>query len=524
MFEKLNGSDRPVAVVGMSLRVPGASNLDRFWQKLVSGRDCLTRLSEAEMLEAGVSWQRLVDPRYVRARPILRDIDLFDAAFFDISPFEAERIDPAHRMFLECSWECFEAAGIAPGPDEPTTGVFAGVEGWYREKCLTEIDDPDDPGIGIPLRLGTALDFFAARVSHKLNLGGPSFTIMAACATSLQAIHQAVLSIRTGECGLAIAGGATVDPMQHPEYLSGVEGMLSATGRIRPFDAHADGTIFGYGVGAVLLRPLEDAIASGNPIHAVIRGSSTSNDGNPPGKKSFVAPSPTGQIPAIAGALEDGQIDPDTIGYVEAHGTGTLLGDPTEVRSLTEVYRRHTSRTGYCSIGSVKANVGHLRAAAGVVSFIKSCLALRNRVLPPLTNFSTPNPLIDFESTPFRIHTVAKPWESSDRPRRAAVSSFGFGGSNAHVILEETPQVQTRTSSKRIHLLPVSARSAAALDRRLIDLERHLSAHKDLDLDDFAHTLQCGRTGFSHRVCLTADPEEFDSAHVRSVESHERNV
>ena len=298
----------------------------------------------------------------MRARPILDDIEHFDADFFDMSAREAERTDPAQRLFLECAWESLESAGLVPGRDGPVTGVFGGCEGNYRHEVLSRFDDPRrNPSISIPLRIGNALDFLTTRVSHKLDLTGPSFGVMAACATSLMAIDLAVQSLRRGECEVALAGGATVDVPRLNGYVAGVEGMLSPTGRLRPFDAAADGTIFGSGVGVVALRPFADALAAGNPIHAVLRGTASSNDGNPEGKESFIAPSPEGQIAAIEAALRDAGISPETIGYVEAHGTGTLLGDPVEVAALTEVYRRYTDRRGYCSLGSVKANVGHLR-------------------------------------------------------------------------------------------------------------------------------------------------------------------
>ena len=409
-----NPDTAPIAVVGMALRVPGATTLARFWQNLITGRDCLTRPSAAALRAAGISQKMLADPDFVRARPILDDVERFDADFFAMSAREAERTDPSQRLFLECAWECLESAGLVPGRNGPVTGVFGGCEGNYLQEVLSRFDDPRrDPSVNIALRIGNSLDFLTTRVSHKLDLTGPSFGVLAACATSLLAIDLAVRSLRQGECEVAVAGGATIDVPRLNGYLAGVEGMLSPSGRLRPFDAGADGTIFGNGVGAVALRPLADAVAAGNPIYAVIRGSASCNDGNPVGKESFIAPSPEGQTAAIEAALREAGIAPDTIGYVEAHGTGTLLGDPVEVAALTGVYRRHTDRIGYCSLGSVKANVGHLRCAAGVTSLIKACLALSNGVRPPLANLERPNPRIDFAGSPFVVHGDARRW-----PRR----------------------------------------------------------------------------------------------------------
>ncbi|MEO8486393.1 MAG: SDR family oxidoreductase [Betaproteobacteria bacterium] len=508
----------PIAVIGMSLRVPGAVTLARFWRNLVEGRDCIVRPSAAELRRAGTSQARLADPDFVRALAILDDVERFDADFFGLSPREAELTDPSHRLFLECAWEALEGAGVVPGPKAPVTGVFGGDEGDYRERVLSGSGDAsDDPGLAIAMRIGNALDFLTTRVSHRLDLKGPSFGVMAACATSLLAIDLAVQSLRRRECEVALAGGSTILLEQKLGYVAGVEGMLSPSGRLRPFDAEADGTVFGSGVGVVALRPLADAIAAGNPIHAVILGSASSNDGNPPGKESFIAPSASGQIIAIEGALRDARVSPATIGYVEAHGTGTRLGDPVEFAALTAVYRRHTDRTGFCSLGSVKGNVGHLRCGAGIASFIKACLALSHRTLPPLANFRQPNPRIDLARSPFVFHADARPWREGDTPRRAAVSSFGFGGSNVHVVLEEhraaaAVRPSERPSARRTHFLPVSARSEGALARRIGDLVAHLDANPALAAADVARTLEAGRQAFPHRALFVAEGDRIASA------------
>ena len=502
-------STMPIAVIGMGLRVPGATTPSRFWRNLLEGRDCLTRMSAAAMRRRGVPQEDLANPDYVCASPALDDVEGFDAGFFDVSALEAELMDPAHRLFLECAWEALESAGVVPGRGAPVTGVFGGMEGEYGQKVLTPeaVDPRRQPGLALPIRIGNAVDFLTARVSHQLDLAGPSFGVMSACATSLMAVHLAVNSLRRGETEVALAGGVTIVLPRIGGYVAAVEGMLSPTGRVRPFDAGADGTIFGSGVGVVALRPLADALAAGNPIHGVILGSGASNDGHPPGKESFIAPSAEGQIAAIEAALRDAGVSADTIGYVEAHGTGTRLGDPVEVAALTDVYRRHTARRGYCSIGSVKANVGHLRCAAGVTSLIKACFALSHRTLPPLANFERPNPRIDFDTTPFRVHGDARPWDAGQEPRRAAVSAFGFGGTNVHVVLEEPPAVPVERSARRIHLLALSARSEAALGRRVEELRADLEERSAAAAADVAHTLQVGRQSFAHRACWVAEGE-----------------
>jgi acyl transferase domain-containing protein/NADPH:quinone reductase-like Zn-dependent oxidoreductase len=498
-----------IAVVGMALRVPGATTPEQFWRNVVGKVDSLTRTSVDALRAAGVAEALLTDPRFVPVKPLLSDVEYFDAALFDMTPFEAERTDPAHRLFLECAVEALERAGIAPGPGAPVTGVFGGSGGqsYFDRNLSLRGDDLDDPIVGLPLRLGNSLDFLPARVSFKLGLVGPSFAVQAACATSLIAVHLAVESLRRGECQVALAGGAAVEVPQVAGYLSGVDGMLSDSGWLRPFDAGADGTVFGSGIGVVVLRPLEDALAQGNPIHAVILGSATTNDGAPADKASFVAPSVAGQRAAVARALAEAGVDPETIGYVEAHGTGTRLGDPIEVQALTEVYRRHTARTGFCALGSVKANVGHLRSAAGAVGLIKACLALEHGTLPPALHFERPNPRIDFAATPFIVGTEARRWDSPGHPRRAAVSAFGFGGSNAHVVLEAPPARPESARTGRRHLLVVSARTDRAVGRRLRDLQAHLEDHPAVPRADVAHTLRAGRQAFAHRAALVVDDE-----------------
>ncbi len=506
MKSKQQTGNHPIAVIGMALRVPGASTPERFWQNLLVGRDTLTRTTRDQLRFKGVPEDVVSNPLLVCAKPTLTDIDYFDNDYFEMSPYECERIDPVHRLFLECVVEGLERAAIRTGPDGPVTGIFSGVEGDYRRTNLKHLNYASDPSLATQVRLGSETEFAAARASYKLNLTGPSFAVEAACATSLLAIHLAADSLRSGACEVAIAGGGAVLLPNFPAYLGGLEGMLSSGGRIHAFDARADGTIFGSGAGVVVLRPLETAIAAGNQIHAVLVGSATSNDGNPPGKESFIAPSSSGQKLAIKGALDDAGINADTIGYMEAHGTATLLGDPTEVSSLTDVFQVDTDRKNFCAIGSVKSNVGHLRNAAGVVSFIKACLAVSKKTLPPAANFEHPNPMIDFQNSPFYINTETLPWDQGSHPRRAGISAFGFGGSNVHAIVEEyTAPAEPKTTKALPTIIPLSGLSPEILNHQLENIHAYIQSNPDQSLENIAHSLR-QRKRLSHSACLIYDP------------------
>ncbi|HSD45605.1 MAG TPA: beta-ketoacyl synthase N-terminal-like domain-containing protein, partial [Pyrinomonadaceae bacterium] len=511
MAEELTG--REIAVIGMAGRFPGARNLSEFWQNLRNGVEAVTFFSEEELLASGVAPETIRHPNYVPAGSLLDDVELFDASFFGYNAREAEILDPQQRLFLETSWHVLEDAGYDPQRYEGLIGVYAGAA-WntYLLSNLTTHLELFDGGGAFQVFIASDKDFMPTRVSYKLNLKGPGLIIQTSCSTSLVAIHMACLSLLNYECDIALAGGVTVKVPQKAGYFYQEGGLASPDGHCRAFDAKAAGTIFGSGVGVVALRPLSDALAAGNPIHAVLLGSASGNDGNPPGKESFIAPSASGQVVAIEAALRNAGVSPETIGYVEAHGTGTRLGDPVEIAALTEVFRRHTERTGFCSLGSVKGNVGHLRCAAGVASFIKACLALEHRTLPPLANFARPNPRIDFPRSPFFVHADARPWPAAATPRRAAVSSFGFGGANAHVVLEEHVPAASQRSSRRTHFLPVSARNAAALARGIEGVVAHLDAHPELDAADVAHTLQSGRRAFDQRALFVAEGAAIASA------------
>lgn len=490
----------------MGLRVSGATSLGEFWSNILHGRDCLTRSDKGAQERAGILARKINDPSHVAAKPLLDDFKSFDAKFFGISDIQAKLMDPTHRVFLECAWEAMEQSGVVPGDANGTTGVFASVESHYFTNNLRS-EGPEDPATRVPKRLGTLIDYFALRVSHALNLKGPSVTAVATCASSLMAVHLAAQSLRQGKCTTAVAGGARVELPSSPAYSNGVDGMISAEGVIRPFDAAADGTIFGDGAGAVVLKLLDDAIRDGNPIHGIIRGSGFCNDGDPEDKLSFIAPTPSGQTRAIREALDESGIEPSTIGFVECHGTGTLLGDPVEIRSLQEVYSEFTQPTKQsCAIGSVKGNIGHLGPAAGVVGMIKACLALTRDVIPPMANFTAPNPEIDWGNTPFYVPTRAMDWKRNGCPKRAAVSAFGFGGSNAHVVLEEyvtTPKESAVVSGQE--LMVVSAKTEAALTRRLEDLAAFCETHPETSVSDLAYTLQVGRQAMPIRTHWVMD-------------------
>jgi acyl transferase domain-containing protein/NADPH:quinone reductase-like Zn-dependent oxidoreductase len=498
----------PIAVVGMALRVPGASTPEQFWRNITDKLDTIARVSRDELRGLGVPDVLIDDPRFVPAKPILSDIEYFDAAYFGMTPFDAERTDRGHRMFLECAVEALERAGIVAGPNGPVTGVFGGCGGMdYLEKNLSRMEQEDehDPAVKIALRLGNQPDFLPCRVSFKLGLCGPSFAVEAACATSLLAVYLGADSLRRGECDIALAGGANIDLPNRPGYVAGVDGMLSTGGVVRPFDENSDGTMFGSGVGVVVLKRLDDALRDGDHIQAVILGTATNNDGAPADKASFVAPSAAGQKIVVSRALSESGIDPRTIGYVEAHGTGTRLGDPIEVQALTEVYRTYTQDKGYCALGSVKANVGHLRSAAGIVSFIKTCLALEYATLPPVTHVDQLNSQVDFANSPFFLPQQPQHWANGVTPRRAAVSAFGFGGSNVHLILEQAPHgASDAAPAPESELLVLSAQTERALERRIRDLDAHLGAHPDLPLGDVAHTLRVGRQALPARAAFVA--------------------
>ncbi|HEX7240013.1 MAG TPA: amino acid adenylation domain-containing protein, partial [Longimicrobiaceae bacterium] len=427
-----------IAVVGMSGRFPGARDLDRFWSNLREGVDSVARFTDDQLRAAGVPRALLRDPDYVRARGVLEGVEDFDPGFFGFSPREASLLDPQQRIFLECSWEALEGAGYDPAAYGGRVGVFVGADlnrYWLDLRSHRGLREAAGP---LQLTLGNNTHFIATRTSYKLGLSGPSFAVQTACSSSLVAVHLACQSLLSGESEMALAGGVAVFLPQTTGYLYREGGVFAPDGRCRAFDAGARGTVGGNGAGVVLLKRLEDALADGDTVRAVIRASAVNNDGA--GKVGFPAPSRDAQARVIGDALALAGVEPDTVTYVEAHGSGTELGDPVEVAALTQAFRRGTARAGFCALGSVKTNVGHLDTAAGVAGLIKTVLALEHGEIPPTLHFREPNPRIDFAGSPFVVPDALRPWERGAAPRRAGVSSFGLGGTNAHVVLEEAPE------------------------------------------------------------------------------------
>jgi acyl transferase domain-containing protein/aryl carrier-like protein len=497
-----------IAVVGMSCRFPGAASPDAFWEDLRAGRERVTRLTDEELLASGVPHDLLRQPNYVKAGAFVDNLEMFDPVFFGFSPRDASIMDPQHRLLLECAWEALEHAGHDSQRFQGAIGVFAGcgMNTYLIRNILSNPTLVDELGFWLVRHLGNDKDFLTTRVSYCLDLKGPSVNIQTACSTSLVAIHAACQSLLNGECDMALAGGVTIENFAREGYLYEEGEILSPDGHCRAFARGSAGTVLGNGVGVVALRRLDDAVASGDTIHAVVKGSAVNNDGA--GKVGFFAPSVDGHTKVVLEALGVAGIDADTITYVEAHGTGTSLGDPIEIQALTAAFRRGTIRAGFCGIGSVKTNIGHLDTAAGVASFIKVVEALKHRQLPPSLHFDEPNPLIDFQASPFFVVDALQEWESSRTPRRAGVSSLGVGGTNAHVILEEAPDVDSGSESRRVHVLPLSAKTTGALESMTRNLAAHLRAYPEVNLADVAHTLQVGRRGFDHRriaVCSNID-------------------
>ncbi|HXB53930.1 MAG TPA: amino acid adenylation domain-containing protein [Vicinamibacteria bacterium] len=486
-----------VAIVGMAGRFPGAPSLDVFWRNLREGVESISFFTNDELRETGVPPEVLQDPRYVKARGVLEGAELFDAGFFGYNPREAEVIDPQQRVFLETAWEALERAGYEARKYPGTIGVYAGVGlNTYLNPLALSPDVLSAVG-GFGSVLGSDKDFLATRASYKLDLRGPGVTVQTACSTSLVAVHLACQALAFHDCDMALAGGVSIAVPQKTVYRYEEEGILSADGHCRAFDARAQGTVAGAGVGVVVLKRLEDALRDGDSIEAVIRGTAINNDGS--NKVGFTAPGVEGQAEVVALAQTRAGVEPETISYLEAHGTGTALGDPIEVEALTQVFRASTDEKGFCALGSVKTNVGHLDAAAGVAGLIKTVLALRHREVPPSLHYEHPNPKIDFSESPFYVNQRLQPWNTKGVARRAGVSSFGIGGTNAHVVLEEAPSLPETGPSRPWQLLVWSARSDAAAEEATTRLAEHLRHNPGLDLADVSWTLQVGRREFAHR-------------------------
>lgn len=495
-----------IAIIGMAGRFPQAPTLQQFWENLFQGKEAISFFSEQELEQAGFPLELLRHPNYVKARGVLENADLFDAGFFGYSPREAETTDPQIRLFLECAWEVLESAGWNPEKFPGMIGVYAGMSfSSYVWQLAGEGVDGDSVSAFRILLGGGEKDHLATTVSYRLNLRGPSLNIQTACSTSLAAVHTAARAVMTYECDMAIAGGSTVSVPQRTGYLYEPGGISSADGHCRSFDAEASGSVSGDGVGVVLLKRLEDAVADGDTVYAVIRGSALNNDGRR--KVGFTAPAVEGQAEVISLALAAAEVECESIGYVEAHGSATAMGDPIEIAALNQVYGRANLEPGSIAVGSVKSNLGHLNSAAGVAGLLKTVLALHHGSIPASLNFSHPNPGIPFARGPFRVNHATIPWPQNNKPRRAGVSSFGIGGTNVHVVLEEAPEKKPSEAAKPWQLITISARSREAVERATDQLAAHLREHPEENFADVAFTLQEGRKAFDHRriaVCRDA--------------------
>ncbi|HEX6371583.1 MAG TPA: beta-ketoacyl synthase N-terminal-like domain-containing protein [Longimicrobium sp.] len=509
-----HGGEFDVAIVGMAGRFPGAEDLDAFWRVLREGRETITHFTEDELRAAGVPDDVLALPGFVKAIGKLRDIQHFDAGFFGYSPREAQVLEPGHRIFLECAWEALESAGYVPERVQGRVGVYAGAGSpHYTDTHVLPNEALVDAVGGLTAAVSGGKDFIATRTAYKLGLRGPALSVQTACSTSLVAVHLAVQSLLSGESDLALAGGASVFVPQDSGYVPGPGSILSPDGHCRTFDARSGGTISSSGVGVVALKRLADALRDGDPVRAVIRGSAINNDGA--ARVAFSAPGVEGQSSVITEALSAADVHPETIQYVEAHGSGTDLGDVIEIAALTKAYRAHTDAVGFCTVGAVKTNVGHLDIAAGVTGLIKTVLAMEHGEIPPTVHFTSPNPRLGIEGSPFVVRGELRRWETDGGPRRAGVSSFGIGGTNAHVILEEAPPAAPSGPSRPWQVLAVSARTPQSLDAATDRLADHLESHPGLPLADVAFTLQEGRRAFPYRRTVVVREGEDAAKLVR---------
>lgn len=494
------GDGKEVAIIGMALRFPKANNIDEFWDNLVNGRECISFFSDDELKASDVDDSLLGDPNYIKARFIIDNAEYFDASFFGYNPGEAEILDPQHRVFMECTWEALENAGYDPDKYDDPIGIFAGTSiSTYLFHLYKNPDMARSIG-DMQAIIGNDKDSLTTAVSYKLNLRGPSISVQTFCSTSLVGVHLACKSLINGECKMALAGGSSINVPQVSGYMYQEGSLFSPDGHCRAFDIDANGTVFGNGVGVVVLKRLKDAIADGDNIYAVIKGSAINNDGSL--KAGYTAPSVEGQARVIKDAITTAGVDAGTIGYLEAHGTGTQMGDLIELTALGKAFGSLTDRKSYCAIGSVKTNTGHMDRASGVAGLIKAALALKNDIIPPTLNFSYPNTKIDFENSPFYVCDSLIKWPSGSVPKRAGISSLGFGGTNVHIILEEAPETGILEYNKQPILLLLSARTESALRAAAANLADFFRRNPSSNLADIAYTLQVGRRSFDYRIAM----------------------
>ncbi|GAB3716971.1 hypothetical protein GCM10027598_27230 [Amycolatopsis oliviviridis] len=496
----------PIAVVGLAGRLPGADTIEQFWRNQRDGVESVSRFSTRQLVDAGWPAEMVAHPDYVPAAAVIENADHFDAEFFGYDTRQAEISDPQQRLFAECAWHALEDTGHDPSRFDGAVGVYGGCfANKYLPLNLLANARFRESLAAFSARPYNDKDFLATRAAYLCDLRGPAMSVQTACSTSLVAIHLACQALLSHECDMALAGGVALPIPLIGGYPVVAGGIFARDGHCRPFDAASSGTVPGYGVTIVALRRLSDALADSDHIRALIMGTAVNNDGS--AKFGFSAPNSQAQAEVIATAHAVAGVPSETIGYVEAHGTGTPLGDPIEVAGLTKAF--DTRERGYCAIGSVKANIGHLDAAAGAAGFARAVLALEHGEIPPSINFDAPNPALTLDRTPFYVPTTARPWSRGATPRRAGVSAFGVGGTNAHVVLQEAPTRRAATPDARDRqLLVLSARTGKALADAAGELAGRLERQDDLDLADVAYTLQTGRRGFPlrrHLVCRDRD-------------------
>ncbi|MEI8400932.1 MAG: beta-ketoacyl synthase N-terminal-like domain-containing protein [Alcaligenaceae bacterium] len=491
-----------IAIVGIAVRMPGAADVRQFWENLKAGKESISLFSKDEMLEAGVSAEMIDLPNYIAAKGILEGVELFDANFFGIAPREAELMDPQHRVLMECAWAAMEDAGYVPAQYPGRISVFtsAGMNTYLPVNLMSNPDLLEQVG-GFELSIYNDKDFVPTRIAYSMNIKGPAIDIGTACSSSLVSTHLACQHLLTYQSDMALVGGITIHLPQKVGHLHEAGSAYSPDRHCRPFDSTQSGLIDGNGAAVIIVKRLEDALNDGDKIHALIRGSAINNDGSD--KVGYAAPSVNGQAEAILEALAVAEVEADSISYVEAHGTSTPLGDPIELAALTQAYRTGTARTGFCGVGSVKSNIGHVDKAAGLAGLIKTTLALEHELLPPSLNWKAPNPKLQIEKTPFYVVHQPKAWPRSTQPRRAGISSFGVGGTNAHAILEEAPLPELSSPSRGQQIITLSAKTKQGLAEYAKNLATHLANNLDLNMADVASTLQRGRKAFAQRLSFT---------------------
>ncbi len=526
-MSEVNETD--IAIVGMAIRVPGASTPEQYWANLTAGIEATHTYTDEELIAKGVSQSTLSDPNYVKAGITLQDMDAFDPEFFGFSQKEAAILDPQHRQFYEVCWEALERAGHPPEAFDGAVGLFAGcgMGAYFAFNLLSNPELVDSVGLFLLRHTGNDKDFLSTRVSYAFNLNGPCVNVQTACSTSLVATHLAVQSLLSGECDMALAGGVTIEVPHGVGYHYKEGEVLSPDGHCRTFDHRSKGTVFGSGAGVVVMRRLADALRDGDHVHAVIKGTAVNNDGSR--KVGYLAPSVDGQAACVTEALAVADCSADTVSYIECHGTATPVGDPIEIAALTQAFRDTTDRVGYCLVGSVKTNIGHLDTAAGVASLIKTALALEHKQIPPSLNFESPNPRIGFEGSPFTVVSKLTDWKAGDTPRRAGVNSLGVGGTNAFVVLEEPPARAPTPIDDSTQLLVLSARNRKALDDNGKRLAAWLRQNPKAPLADVAYSLRVGRRGFEQRrVLACASHEEaaslLESNDAKRVFTHTKDL